>query len=149
MSGAFQQTSRRLTPAVVALSYPSVMGTQQLQPNSVPFEATAKGQIAFNTQDGAALCPESALSDSCVVSPDDDEKRKETQRQAWFENAIKKKLNIPNSYLQVAPLIIRWDPEIDDYDEGHTSEVSIKQGTMARFCPSPLRGFSRRRSFKC
>lgn len=99
--------------------------TQQLQPNGTTFEATAKGQIKFFPQDGAELCVETAQGEPCVVSPGDEEKKEETQRQAWFENAVKKQLNIPNSYVQVAPLIIRWDPKIDEHSDGHTEEVSI------------------------
>lgn len=109
---------------IVQLCSATTMCTQQPHHDTVPFTATGEAHIGVLT--GADLVPDLCRDDSCAVSPTDDEKKEETQRQAWFENAVKKKLNIPNSYIQVAPLIIRWSPEIDDYDDGHTSEVLPK-----------------------
>lgn len=101
----------------------NMIASPHLQPEGIAFEATAKGQIQFPVE-RPNLCLEPSHGETCGVAPDDDEKKEETQRQAWFENAIKKELNIPNSYLQIAPLIIRWDPAIDEYADGHTKEVS-------------------------
>ncbi|KAF3037639.1 hypothetical protein E8E12_005056 [Didymella heteroderae] len=107
------------------------MGTQQPHHETVPFTATGEAHLGVLT--GADLSRNLCDDESCAVSPTDDEKKEETQRQAWFENAVKKKLNIPNSYIQVAPLIIRWSPEIDDYDDGHTSEIAQLKTVFGRF----------------
>lgn len=85
---------------------------------------TAEAQLQVVPQDQIGTTPESDQDESFTISSNDDERKLETQRQAWFENAIKKELKIPNSYVHVAPLIIRWDPEVDDYDPGHSEEVS-------------------------
>lgn len=50
----------------------------------------------------------------------------ESQRQAWFENAVKKKLEVPNNYEQVAVLIMRWHPDVDDHGVKHDVEVSCE-----------------------
>lgn len=55
---------------------------------------------------------------------DNVERKMETQRQAWFENAIKEKLKIPNSYAEVSVLMVRWHIDLDEYSVGHSEEVS-------------------------
>jgi hypothetical protein len=83
------------------------------------------GNIDFIAKLDPAPARQLALEPPIVKAPQQNDKyEEETQRQACFENAIKKELKIPNSYVQVAPLIIRWDPEIDDHYAGHTAEVS-------------------------
>jgi hypothetical protein len=47
---------------------------------------------------------------------------REPTRQALFLNASNRALNLPNGYLKVEVLIIRWDESIDDF-KGHTEEV--------------------------
>lgn len=106
---------------IAQLFLTTTMGTQQPHHDTVPFTATGEAHLGVLT--GAELSPTLCRDESCAISPTDEEKKEETQRQAWFENAVKKKLNIPNSYVQVAPLIIRWASEIDDHDKGHTIEV--------------------------
>ncbi|KAF2113490.1 hypothetical protein BDV96DRAFT_549394 [Lophiotrema nucula] len=59
---------------------------------------------------------------------EDEEKAKrllqrESERQLWFQNEVNNRLQIPNGYLKVALLIIRWDEKIDDL-AGHTEEVT-------------------------
>ena len=54
---------------------------------------------------------------------DEAEKKAEALRRTWFENGMKRALEIPNGYVTVAVLAIRWDDAVDDYKEGHDKEV--------------------------
>ncbi|KZM21040.1 uncharacterized protein EKO05_0011167 [Ascochyta rabiei] len=109
------------------------MDTQQSQPDSLTIQTTTKAQFELTPQETAESAQGLTQGESFTVSSSDDERKQETQRQAWFENAIKKELKIPNSYVQVAPLIIRWDPEIDDYRDGHNKEIEDLNRVFARF----------------
>lgn len=74
-------------------------------------------QSPVDMLDGAPLCP----------PEDEDAKRelkKESERQTWFQNEANDTLKIPNGYLKVSVLIIRWHEDIDEF-EGHNEEVSI------------------------
>ena len=51
--------------------------------------------------------------------------KEESERQAWFQNAVNGAMDIPIGYLKVAVLIVRWHEDIDEYAEGHTTEVRI------------------------
>ncbi|KAF2795883.1 hypothetical protein K505DRAFT_301288 [Melanomma pulvis-pyrius CBS 109.77] len=65
---------------------------------------------------GAPLCP----------PEDEDAKRelkKESERQTWFQNEANDTLKIPNGYLKVSVLIIRWHEDIDEF-EGHNEEIA-------------------------
>lgn len=99
------------------------METPQPQPGGMTIKTIAKAQVQVVSQDQMDTAPEPGQDESFTISSNDDERKLETQRQAWFENAIKKELKIPNSYVHVAPLIIRWDPVVDDYNAGHSEEV--------------------------
>lgn len=55
---------------------------------------------------------------------DDEEIKKEAERQAWFQNQINEKLNLPTGYLKVAVLVLRWHEDVDDFKAGHEQEVS-------------------------
>lgn len=68
----------------------------------------------------------------------DKEKKKEAQRQAWFENTVKDELNIPTSYEEAAVTIIRWDAEIDAFRDGHDSEVSNSSPLQCLIYTSPM-----------
>jgi len=59
-----------------------------------------------------------------VIKPGDVEKKRESERQAWFQNAANEELNIPTGYLKVAVLIVRWHEEVDAFRNGHDEEVS-------------------------
>lgn len=63
------------------------------------------------------IAPEATTPDTC--------KQTKSTKRALFEDAVKKRLDIPTSYLKVAVLVIRWDEKIDQYAEGHTEEVSL------------------------
>lgn len=49
--------------------------------------------------------------------------QKESVRQAWFQSEANDVLQVPNGYLKVTVLIIRWDESIDEF-KGHEQEVS-------------------------
>jgi hypothetical protein len=70
----------------------------------------------------------SAISEICtarnVTTPDDKDKIEQSTKRVFFEEAVKEKLNIPSGYVKVAVLVLRWHPDIDDYAEEHTNEVS-------------------------
>lgn len=56
---------------------------------------------------------------------------REPVRQALFQRKSNAALKLPNGYVKVAVLIIRWDHSIDGF-EGHTEEVStMRNGTQA------------------
>lgn len=66
---------------------------------------------------GGALA---ATPGAAVLQPGD---KREAERQAWFQNKSNNILEIPNGYLKVAVLIIRWHDEIDEF-KGHDEEVN-------------------------
>lgn len=109
------------------------MESQQPQPDSMTVRVTSDTHSEVVTQVRTGSVSDCDHNKCFVVSPSDNEKKEETQRQAWFENAIKKKLKIPNSYVQVAPLIIRWDSGIDEYSKGHDHEVSDRSAVRLLF----------------
>ncbi|OAL47996.1 hypothetical protein IQ07DRAFT_646192 [Pyrenochaeta sp. DS3sAY3a] len=68
-----------------------------------------------------------ARSITCVTPPEDFEKKeeeiRESERQAWFQNAVNEKLDNPTGYLQVAVLVVRWHQDLDKSWEGHDAEI--------------------------
>lgn len=73
-----------------------------------------------------------SLQGSCLTSPrqrstctavEEAEKKAELQRRIWFENGMKRTFRIPSGYVTIAVLVIRWHDAVDDYKEGHDSEV--------------------------
>lgn len=46
----------------------------------------------------------------------------EVQMQVCFQNAISKEMDIPDGYLKVAVLMLRWDRSLDQFPE-HDREV--------------------------
>lgn len=66
--------------------------------------------------DGAPVCP-----------PEDEgatlELKKESERQTWFQKKANTVLDIPNGYLKVSVLIVRWHEKIDEFKKGHDDEV--------------------------
>lgn len=69
-----------------------------------------------------------AVLDGAPVWPPEDEKekwelKKESDRQTWFQDEANDILDIPNGYLNVFVLIIRWHEDIDEF-KGHDDEVS-------------------------
>lgn len=52
--------------------------------------------------------------------------QREAVRQALFQRKCNDTLKLPNGYLKVAVLIIRWDESIDDFP-GHTEEVGPRK----------------------
>jgi hypothetical protein len=74
---------------------------------------------------GFIIEPGTVNQEQGVVAPDSDNEREMgTQRQTWFENAVKRKLSIPSDYVDVSVLIVRWHPDMDDHRSGHDHEVS-------------------------
>lgn len=72
------------------------------------------------------VLPDASYHEESIKSSSiDDENKMDTQRQAWFENAIKDKLKIPNSYAEVSVLMVRWHPDFDEYRDGHNREVGV------------------------
>ncbi|KAF2684475.1 hypothetical protein K458DRAFT_302466 [Lentithecium fluviatile CBS 122367] len=63
-----------------------------------------------------------------VLQPGDE---RESERQAWFQNVSNDILKIPNGYLKVAVLIIRWDREIDEF-KGHDEEIARLESIFSK-----------------
>src|SRR4051794_3993544 len=76
-----------------------------------------------------------AVAETAVLRPCDklakEELNRETERQAIFQKVSNEILKIPNGYLKVEVLIIRWDEALDDFKE-HSREV-----TTCLIKPSP------------
>lgn len=74
---------------------------------------------------------------TCVITPEDIQKKaeriRESERQAWFQNAVNEKLDYPTGYLQVAVLVVRWHQDIDGFPTGHNAEVSIHHRSRTLF----------------
>jgi hypothetical protein len=85
--------------------------------------------------------PCSAASETCtaanVTTPDDKDKIDQSRKRGCFEEAVKKRLNIPSGYVKVAVLVLRWHPDIDDFAEDHTNEVSSHQTCLPNTCSCP------------
>jgi len=66
------------------------------------------------------------VADTVVLRPCDkaakEDLKRETERQAIFQKVSNEILKIPNGYLKVEVLIIRWHEALDDFKE-HTTEV--------------------------
>jgi hypothetical protein len=91
---------------------PAHSGQVQRPPSTKPSKkntgATTSGGLGF--QSGSDI--------------DQRETQREAVRQAIFQRRSNNALKLPNGYLKVAALIIRWDEKIDDF-KGHTEEVRI------------------------
>jgi hypothetical protein len=69
-----------------------------------------------------------AVSDGALVWPlkdknEERELKRESERQTWFQDESNNILDIPNGYLNVFVLLIRWHEDIDEF-KGHGDEVS-------------------------
>ena len=71
----------------------------------------------------SAAIAEGGTTPQAGVENDQEESQREPVRQAVFQRRSNQALKLPNGYLKVAVLIIRWDESIDDF-KGHTEEVS-------------------------
>jgi hypothetical protein len=91
--------------------------------------ATQRLQVGIPLLATSSLPPRSPPPTDPVCTPEDEaakkELKEETERQSWFQNEVNDRLDIPNGYLKVNVLIIRWHEDIDEFD-GHNEEVSIQ-----------------------
>lgn len=53
-----------------------------------------------------------------------DQAQEDAQRRLWFSSVVEKKMKIPNGYVKVTFVVIRWDEALDDFGGPHTIEVS-------------------------
>ncbi|ORY09510.1 hypothetical protein BCR34DRAFT_568276 [Clohesyomyces aquaticus] len=71
--------------------------------------------------------PAILLEDKPLFQPGDEDAKRalqlESSRQSWFQKKANDSLNIPNGYLKVAVLLIRWDDGIDEFKDGHNQEI--------------------------
>ncbi|OCL11251.1 hypothetical protein AOQ84DRAFT_386966 [Glonium stellatum] len=63
---------------------------------------------------------------SAIKTVEEEAQKREAQMQLCFQNAISKEMNIPDGYLKVAVLMIRWDRNIDEFAE-HGQEIAQLQ----------------------
>ncbi|KAF2877430.1 hypothetical protein BDV95DRAFT_146937 [Massariosphaeria phaeospora] len=101
------------------------MATQQCilsEPNPA---GTGEGPTASMIHNEARLTTATIGRDTeeCVILPNDTEKKKESERQALFQNAVSEALDIPTGYLKVAVLVVRWHEEVDAFQKGHDEEI--------------------------
>jgi len=75
--------------------------------------------------DMARPTPAVVLDSGNAIQPDD--AKRESEWQASFQHEANNVLKVPNGYMKVALLIIRWDKKIDEFD-GHDEEVSPNIG---------------------
>lgn len=101
------------------------MAAQERQPeaSSVDISVERRGDVDVVVHNVTDMSSHEDIYEQSSVEKE--ERKMETQRQAWFENAIKDKLKIPNSYAEVSVLIVRWHPDLDEYNNGHSDEVSL------------------------
>ena len=59
---------------------------------------------------------------SVIKTVGEEAQTEEVQMQVCFQNAISKEMNIPDGYLKVAVLMLRWDRSLDQFPE-HDREV--------------------------
>lgn len=59
---------------------------------------------------------------SVIKTVSEEAQTEEVQMQVCFQNAISKEMNIPDGYLKVAVLMLRWDRSLDQFQE-HDREV--------------------------
>lgn len=100
----------------------------QCQPNILPAHTSAspsfrKPLVTKSSRRNSTVIAERGTIPQLGDHNDQQELKREPERQALFRNAANKALHLPNGYLKVAVLIIRWDETIDDF-KGHTKEVS-------------------------
>lgn len=98
------------------------MATQQETEEAQPLTAPRQSSPSQTTNTAVRPNPTVVTGDS-VIRANDTEKKKESERQAWFQNVANEELNIPTGYLKVAVLIVRWHEEVDAFREGHDKEV--------------------------
>lgn len=94
--------------------------TRSSRLGALPVERRAPGKTLRHKNSGPS---ESTTATQTGTEIDPKESVREPERQALFQKRSNKTLELPNGYLKVAVLIIRWDPSIDDF-EGHTEEVN-------------------------
>jgi hypothetical protein len=114
----------------VVWSLLAAMATQQLQ-------LSDQGITTGGNPLPCIESPCSAVSETCtaanVTTPDDKDKIDQSTKRGCFEEAVRKTLNIPSGYVKVAVLVLRWHPDVDDFAEEHTYEVSLHR----RYLRSP------------
>ena len=59
---------------------------------------------------------------SVIKTVGEEAQTEEVQMQVCFQNAISEEMNIPDGYLKVAVLMLRWDRSLDQFQE-HDREV--------------------------
>ena len=59
---------------------------------------------------------------SVIKTVGEEAQTEEVEMQVCFQNAISKEMNIPDGYLKVAVLMLRWDRSLDQFPE-HDREV--------------------------
>jgi hypothetical protein len=117
-------------PTIHSLKTLHIMASQR-QPTMLP---VLPGLITTSTQRRSPPPSEAirkspaAVLDGAPVWPPEDEKeerelKRESRRQTWFQDEANNILDIPNGYLNVFVLIIRWHEDIDEF-KGHADEVS-------------------------
>ncbi|KAH7382740.1 hypothetical protein DE146DRAFT_240565 [Phaeosphaeria sp. MPI-PUGE-AT-0046c] len=67
---------------------------------------------------------ESSTATQSGVETEHKELIREPKRQALFQTNSNKALELPDGYLKVAVLMIRWDESIDDFKDRHTEEIA-------------------------
>jgi hypothetical protein len=82
-----------------------------------------KAQTAKLSGKSTSTTNEGETSTQAGVENDADEAQMESVRRSVFQKKVNQALNLPDGYLKVAVLIIRWDKTIDEFT-GHCEEVS-------------------------
>ncbi|CAO2652883.1 Nn.00g022940.m01.CDS01 [Neocucurbitaria sp. VM-36] len=103
------------------------MATQQPQIDEQTVAPSVDTRHASLASSLVAPKSDMIASEACVITPDDIEKKpekiRESERQAWFQNAVNERLNNPTGYQKVAVLVVRWHDEIDGFSKGHNEEI--------------------------
>jgi hypothetical protein len=96
-------------------SYLKVNNQESVNVSQLPSPMSLKESMPINAPDGLALA--SRIHDSQGL-----------ERQAWFEQAANKALQIPTGYHKVAVLIIQWQdevaPEVGRAERAHSKPCS-------------------------
>lgn len=94
---------------------------RQAHPTTLP---SLRGlSSAKSSRKNSPAIAEGGTTPQAGVENDPKESQREPERQAVFQRRSNQALKLPNGYLKVAVLIMRWDESVDDF-KGHTGEVS-------------------------
>lgn len=99
----------------------------QYQPFALPVPNTSSLTTRSSPRGDTRRIHVAVIDGEPGCTPEEKTVKKETERQDWFQTEANDKLNIPNGYLEVNVLIIRWHEELDEF-EGHNDEVGIHYG---------------------